>query len=65
LEREGIGSPDPDLVADVSKHLEASAVFLGEVLRSMMVDGYRVENKANDCGDYSQLQYLCVTTTYL
>lgn len=60
LKREGIESPPPELVSDVSEHLEASAVFLGEILGAMMVDGYRVENKANDCGDYSQLQYLCV-----
>jgi hypothetical protein len=60
LKREGIESPPPELVSDVSEHLEASAVFLGEILRAMMVDGYRAENKANDCGDYSQLQYLCV-----
>jgi len=60
LNKMGIESPAVELASEVGDRLEASAVFMGEVLKAMLVDGYRVENKANDCGDYAQLQYLCV-----
>ena len=58
---DGIGNLDPSLeeVDSFLQHLEAPTVFLGEVLRAILVDGYQWRRKANDAYDFGQLWYLC------
>lgn len=48
-----------DFVTKIAHGLDAAAIFLGDIVRAALIDGYRFENKANDSYDHLQLQYLC------
>ncbi len=54
----GMSTSDDDLLVKSSSALDAAARFVGGVVRSVLVEGYKFERKANDCFDHLQLQYL-------